>query len=137
MNFDAQFNGYHRSVLDDLLPYDNKDQQHSYWTSQVIQQCKGFLRYHGYVYSFTPIYGLNNAHSEYPRGTPAKYEITCKEEMENAPIKFQENPLVKKIWAQDRVFTRYFKFMAKPKAIIKKYSDYSINIMKNNSIYFV
>ena len=67
MSFDAQFNAYHYSILDDMLPYDNRNQNRSYWTSQILQQCKVFFRYHGYVYSLMSIYGSNNVHSQYPR----------------------------------------------------------------------
>ena len=138
MVFDAQFNGYHHSVLDDLLPYDNRDQKFSYWTSQAIQQCRALLRYHGHVFSVTPIIGLNNAHSSYPKGIPGKYGITCKEEIGKAPVKFQENPLAKKVWEHSILTLKNnFIFMAEPEAVIAKYSDYSFSIMKNNSKHFV
>ena len=138
MVFDAQFNGYHYSVLDDLLPYDNRLQKFSWWHSQILIQCKGFLRYHGYVYSITPIIALNNAHSSYPRGISGKYGITCKEEIEKAPLNFQNNSLVKKVSGHSFVtLLNTFMFMAEPKAVIAKYSDYSFSIMKNNSKNFV
>ena len=137
LNPDAQFNGFHHSVLDDLLPYDNREQQHSVWSSQVRQQCKYLLRYHGHAISFMPIYALNDAHSPYPRGTPPNYGTLCKEEIDKAPLKFRESPLIKKVL----IHTIYsiknsFKYMAKPKADITKYSDYYLSIMNDNAQYF-
>ena len=134
LNFDAQFNGFHHSVLDDLLPYDNRDQRYSVWNSQVIMQCNSFLRYHGHAISFMPIYATNYAHSEYPRGRPPGYGTLCKEEIDKAPLKFRDSPLIKKVM----IHTIYslknsFKYMAKPKADIVKYSDYSLSIMNKNS----
>ena len=134
LNFDAQFNGFHHSVLDDLLPYDNRDQRYSVWSSQVILQCKSFLRFHGHVNVFMPIFAFNSAHTKYPQGLPAKYGIMCDREIKNAPLKFSESLLVEKVKNHNiHSIRNSFKYMAKPKADIVKYSDYSLSIMNTNS----
>ena len=136
MVFDAQFNGFHHSVLDDLLPYDNREQQYSWWVSQARQQCKYLLRYHGHAISFLPIYALNHAHSPYPRGIPGRYGTLCKEEIDKAPLKFRESSIVKKVSSHTpKSMVSNFKYMAKPKADIQKYSDYYLSIMNKNAKY--
>ena len=129
MNFDAQFNGYHHSVLDDLLPYDNKEQDYSVWISQAKQQCKTFFRYHGLVYSFMPVYALNDKHSEYPRGTLAPYKISCYEEYINSPVSNQTKHLL----LSKLAFSKLFNIMSRAKATIQKYSNDSLVIMEKNS----
>ena len=135
MSFDAQFNAYHYSILDDMLPYDNRNQSRSYWTSQILQQCKVFFRYHGYVYSLMSIYGSNNVHSQYPRAIPRTYGILCQDEINKAPFNFTKSPLVQKLMRHNApsLKKREFKLMAAPNSTIGKYSPASLRLMNLNS----
>lgn len=133
--FDAQFNAYHHSVIDDLLPYDNKEQATSYAISQQHQQCRSLFRYHGLVYSFTPVFALNDAHSPYPRGI-IPYNITCFKEFKKTPFSNPAKHLLNYLVNLKPGFPTYtFKFMSKAKASLQKYSNDSMAVMEKNCKY--
>ena len=125
LNFDAQFNAYHYSILDDMLPYDNRYQSRSWWTSQIFQQCKVFFRYHGYAYSLMSIYGSNNAHSQYPRAIPRTYGTVCQDEINKAPFNFTKSPLVQKLMRHNApsLKKKEFKLMAAPNSTCLLYTS--------------
>ena len=135
LHFDAQFNGYHHSVIDDLLPYDNKEQAYSFWISQQHQQCRALFRYHGLVYSFMPVYGLNDKHSEYPRGVIDRYNITCYREFQKSPLSYPINHLQNYL-SNLTADKKLLKFMSRPKTPIQKYSNDSLAVMEKNCKYY-
>ena len=133
LDFDAQFNAYHHSVVDDLLPYDNKEQAASYWISQLHQQCRAHFRYHGLVYSFMPVYAMNDVHSPYPRGR-VSYNTTCYREFKKSPFSYPANQLLNYL-VNLKDLTKPFKFMSTAKASLQKYNNDSMALMEKNCKY--
>ena len=94
--FDGMFNAFHRDVINDLLPYDERFDSRSWWCSQQIMQCRTFVRYHGHVVIPVSLTADNFEHSSYVQGLLSQREV-CEKEMNSAPLHIRNSSSVQEI----------------------------------------